>query len=235
MKHLMLVLALVLGVSLGLAQGYIYVTPTISSSTVALCTLKVGNTIVKHASDGFAAAVVGQKVYGVGVPYGATVAAIDGQGGTADSITLSAAPTIGGIKSLQLGVFEGTDYSIGDWMGFPFRIYEYAGDGGARLLVTVNALTNADILDSIDVVLFSSFSDTLGLDNGAAAILASEAYKVIGIVPVNSFTDLGTMNLMQASSVNMIVPREALWGRMIARAAIAPTTVSQIRLRFGFW
>jgi hypothetical protein len=235
MKHLMLVLALVLGVSLGLAQGFIYTTPPICNTTVASCVLIVGNPIVTVAGNGFSGTVVGQKVFGVGVPYGTTVKAIDGQGGTADSVTLSAAPTIGGSKSLQFGYFDGTDYTSGDWLGRVFRVYTYPGNGDVRLLVSIQIVDQADTLGDCDVALFSSFSDTLGLDNSAASILASESFKLVGVVSLTTVKDLGATRILQSSNVGVIVPKENLYARLITRAAYAPATIADLRVRFGFW
>jgi hypothetical protein len=230
MKHFVVVLALVLSVSLGVAQDYVYVNPVISTTTVTNCTTAVGSMAIVHADSGFKSIYAGMRVYGVGVPYGATVAYSD----SLDSLALSSAITQGGAKSLQFGVFEGTDYTSGDWVGFPFLVYSNPGDGGAMILESVQITDNGDMLDDIDLVLFNAYSDTLGLDNAAAAIRAVDAPKVVGGLAFTSDTDLGTARSVQYQWVGLVVPKEALYGRLIARSALAPIAINNLRIRFGF-
>lgn len=233
MKRFALVLAL-LALSIGapvFAQDVVEVVPTISSTAVTACTTFVGKSYVTHntSDTAFVSVYAGQTVYGVGVQYGTTVLTSD----SVDYVTLSKPITQGGAKTLYFGVFNGTDYSSGDWVGFPFLV-QVPGSGSSRELQFIQIVDNADMLDDVDVIFFNEYSDTLGADNAAASVVAADASKVVGGIALTGDTDVGSVRTAQASNIGMILPRVKLYARLIARAALDPTAVNNLRLRFGF-
>lgn len=216
------------------AQEYITVTPVIGSTAIADVVVTPSNDTITVAASGFAGLYAGQAIYGVGIPYGTTVkTAVD----SSTTIVMSAAATQGSAaKILNFGVLDANlvSYATGDWFGLPFRVYRNTGQGGAKTLISIQVSDNADMLGNLDVVLFNAYSDTLGQDTVAAAIVATEAHKVVGLVSLSTATDLGTARVFQSANINLNVPKENLYGRLIARSTMTITAINNVRVKFGF-
>jgi hypothetical protein len=119
-------------------------------------------------------------------------------------------------------------------LGLPFQIYDNS-IGGTVTLVSVSISDNADLLAATDLVLFSAYSDTLGLDSVAVAVPLSEASKVLAELAITSINDLGGVRVLNLNNIQMAVPRNKLWGRLLAKASIAPLLVVQpYTVRLGF-
>lgn len=227
MKTLVLLLCLLSPVAL--AQQYITVTPQIATLAVDSCTVSTTIDTVTAPAASFASVVAGQRVYGVGIPENTTVLYTD----STTYVVLSATPTQGGVKILNFGILANTTYGTGDWFGQPFRIYYDQGSGGMRTLETVFMTENADLLVNTDVVLFNAYCDSLGQDSSAAAVIAGYAHNVVGYVSLSTAVDLGTGRHLVTKDINLSLPREGLWGRLIAKGTILPTAINNIKIRFG--
>jgi hypothetical protein len=232
MRKTALFLALMILPILAWGQSYV-VTPYVSTKAIASIATTVGSTTISSAAKAFGSVVVGQPVYGVGVPAGTTVlslvnADLDSQ------VVLSKAITQGGTKTLEFGYYTHTTYGTGDWLGLPFVVYENAGVGGEEAIVSLVIDDKSDLLDDVDVVFFSNWSDTLGLDSAAVNIPAAEALKVVGVVSLTSGTDLGGGRTLEEKAITLAVPRTGLYGRLIARATMGPfLVVNPFKIRIG--
>jgi len=231
MKRITLLLALVLCVSLGLAQDFVTVTPAISTEAVDSCTVTAGNDTVTAPTASFANLYAGLSVYGPMIPEGTQILATD----SSTYVVLSETPADDDVTVLNFGVVAlYTTYADGDWFGLPFRILYNPGMGDTRTLNSIVITDNSDQLGNTEVMLFNAFSDTLGQDSSAMAIVASEAHKVIGYIALTSAVDLGTGRVLTSKDIALTVPKGGLWGRMVAGAAFVPTAVDNIKIRFGF-
>jgi hypothetical protein len=220
-----------------LAQGQSFVvSPYISTKAIASCVTYPGVATVSATAKPFGSCIAGLPVYGVGVPAGTVVVS---KNATDSIVTLSNAMTQGGTKTLEFGYYINTTYASGDWLGLPFKIYDAPGVGGEKAVVSIVIDDQTDQLDSVDVVFFSAYSDTLGLDSAAVNIPAAQALKIVGIVNVtnssNANLDFGGGRIIEAMNLVLAVPKDALWARLISRQAlISPTVVVQpFRVRIG--
>jgi hypothetical protein len=220
--------------TLASAQEFITVTPVVGSTAIADVVVTPGNDTITVAASGFAGIYAGQAIYGVGIPYGTTVKkAVD----TSTTIVMSAVATQGSAaKILNFGVLDANlvGYGTGDWFGLPFRVYQNTGQGGAKTLVSVVITENADVLGNTDLVLFNAYSDTLGQDTVAVAIRAVDAPKIVGYVSLSTAVDLGTARMLQSANIQLNVPKENLYGRLIAKSTMLPTSISGVKVKFGF-
>jgi hypothetical protein len=203
--------------------------PAISTKAIGSVVCTLGRDTVSAVAKPFASVAIGQSVYGPGVPANTTVT------WKSDSlVVLSNAITSGGTKTLEFGYYVHTTYGTGDWLGLPFQIYD-TPLGGTSYLISASISDASDQLVAVDLVLFSAYSDTLGLDSAAVNIPASESTKYLGAVSLSTVTDWGGFRTMEADAINKSVPRNKLWGRLIARGTLGPLLVLQpLTLRLGF-
>ena len=137
---------------------------------------------------------------------------------------------------LSFGVYDATaiSYATGQVFGIPFRIYYNPGQGGARTLTSIVLTDNSDQLGNTDIIFFNAYSDTLGLDSVALALVAADAHKVVGNVALTTAVDLGGARVLEKDNLNLVLPREGLWGLMVAKSTMIPTAVGNIWIKFGF-
>jgi hypothetical protein len=232
MRKTALFLALMILPILAWGQSRV-ITPYISTKAIPAIYCALNGTTVSDTGKRFGSVVVGQPVYGVGIPAGTTVASL--VNADLDSqIVLSKTITQGGWKTLSFGYYNHTTYGTGDWLGLPFTIYENAGVGGEEAIVSVTLDDKSDLVDDVDIVLFSAWSDTLGLDSVAVNIPAAEVLKVVGVISLTAGTDLGGGRTLEDKAITLAVPRNALYGRLIARATMGPfLVVNPFKIRFG--
>jgi hypothetical protein len=219
--------------TLASAQQYITVTPVVASTAIASVTLATGNDTITVAASGFSGITKNAAIYGVGIPYGTYVKkCVD----TSTTIVMSAVATQGGSKVINFGVLEPNleTYATGDWFGLPFRVYQNTGQGGSQTLVSAEISDNADVLGNTDIVFFNAYSDTLGQDTVAAGIVATEAHKVLGAIALSTATDFGGARSLQSTNIQMALPKENLYARLIARSSMKPTAITNIRVKLGF-
>ncbi len=233
-RTLALILLFAIG-SLVYSQGSIVtVTPYLSTKAIASCVCTLGSTSISATAKPFGSVTVGMPVYGPGVPENTTVASLPDP--ALDSvIVLSNAITSGGTKTLEFGYYVHTTYASGDWLGLPFQIYD-TGEGGTTFLISASISDNSDLLAAVDLQLFTTYSDTLGLDSVAVNVPSSESAKFIGApISFSTITDHGGVRITGETAINQAVPRNKLWGRLIARATVGPFLVVQpFTLKLGF-
>jgi hypothetical protein len=233
MKHLALLLVLVLLSSMAMGQ-VVSIAPVVATKAIPSCVTYPNSRTVSAAAKPFLASMIGKQVYGVGVPAGTIVA--DTVAGHSDSlITLSKAMTQGGTKTLEIGVSTNTTYAMGDWLGLPFTVWENSGVGGELNLISASLADPLDVVDTVDIVFFDTWADSLGLDSAAVNIPAIEALKIVGVVRLDTKTDLGGGRIVENQDCRLTVPKNALYGRLFARGTIGLVTIwNPWKLRLGF-
>jgi hypothetical protein len=233
MKRIATLLCLgVLVCAQALSQGSVVrLSPAISTKAIASVVCTIGSTTISATAKPFASVVAGQSVYGPGIAANTTVVSKDAIDST---VVLSNAITSGGTKTIEFGYYVHTAYATGEWLGLPFQVYD-TGEGGTSFLVSASIADESDLLGAVDIVFFSAYSDTLGLDSATVNVPLSQAPKVLGVVSLSTVTDLGGARTMQADAINMAVPRNKLWARLVAKSSMASFLVLQpFTLRLGF-
>jgi hypothetical protein len=184
----------------------------------------------------FGSAVVGQQVYGPGIPFGTTISAITDT--VCDAIlTLSnRASSARTLDSLNIGYFSAAAYSSGDWLGLPFVL-----DLGPSAYLKLENVTVADTSDdfgNFDIALFrvpdASYLDT-GLDNDPATLNVADMNYLIAYITVSSVADLGTVRFLTTSVITQFGAGARLYGRLVSKAT--PTfnaSINPALLRFRF-
>jgi hypothetical protein len=171
------------------------------------------------------------KIYGYYIPEGTVVVSTST---TKDTLIMSAnAKGSNTLQSLNIGLYNNTQYTSGDWLGLPFQIFSN-GQGGVITLISLFATDSSDQLGNFDIAFFGSFSDTLGLDNGALAIPGIVFNNMNGYCAVTSTTDLGTLRIGQKDGINLAIPNGTLYGRLIARSTPTFTATTNLKLRLRF-
>jgi hypothetical protein len=233
MKRIATLLCLgVLVCAQALSQGsVVQVSPALSTKAIGSVVCTLGSTTISATAKPFASVLAGQAVYGPGIAANTTVVSKSANDST---VVLSDAVTSGGTKTVEFGYYVHTTYATGDWLGLPFQVYDN-GQGGTSYLISARISDASDKLDAVDIVFFKTYSDTLGLDSAAVNVVTTEAPKVLGIVSLATITDLGGVRMAQADGINMALPRNKLWARLIARSSMGPFLVMQpFTLRLGF-
>ncbi len=219
----------------GLAYGQSYdITPFLSTKSIDSCVCTVGSDTVYNAQESFDDVTVGDAVFGTGIPYGTTVLAKLGENEDS-AIVLSKAATIGDQKILAFGYSVPTTYASGDWLGQTFLVYSNPGVGGVAMLQSIVIDDKIDGIGNTDIAFFSTWSDTLGRDSVAANIPAAEVLKFCGYVSLTTATDLGGGRILEANNIQLGLPKNLLYARLVAKAAYGPTTsVAPLKVRLTF-
>jgi len=234
MKHLIfLTLGFFLWQSALSQDAEIIVTPALSTKSIDSLVITSGAvTIAARKSPNFSGIVAGMHVYGLGTP--ANTVVVSNLNDTLVTLSESATRTIA-LATLQFEKATDLAYSIGDWLGLPFTVYENL-QATPRQLKSIVVTDAVDTLGIFDIVFFSSWSDTLGADNAASAVYAKDAHKVAGYHAFTTApTDFGTTRVLFKDNIDLVLPGGKLYGRMIAKIAQHVGAVSnpyRIRMRF---
>lgn len=212
------------------------VRPTISTKTIPTVNTRTGNDTLFDAHKALDSITVGSRIFGPGIPQGATVtalvnAALDSEIVISDTCLATASVSINAVPC------AGTLYTTGDWLGLPFQVLPTTGKGGTTKLISITITDAADVITATDVVFYkdvSKISGGSGLDNAAAAELAANEAYVLGIVSLTTVTDLGAIKILTKDDINLELPQSGVWARMIVRGAPTFTAVNNLRVRLRF-
>jgi hypothetical protein len=236
MKRLILLIAvLALVAAQSFAQGgqsYI-VQPVVSTTTISTIVTKAGKDTIYSAAKAFGNVVVGQQVYGPGLPFYCTVKALPNPA-LDSAIVLSDTCSASSTVSLQFGYFTSAAYQAGDWLGLPFRI-RTTPSGGVSLLTSVIVVDSSDVLDAFDIVYLKSGSGSMGFDNATLAVPVADAGGIVGYTQFTTITDLGSVRISQDNDTRLTMPRGGyLYARLIARSAMTMKSTASLFCRFRF-
>jgi hypothetical protein len=229
MRRISLIL-LVLVASVAYGQTFTY-TPEVSTKGLASCITGVGSDTIAVAAKTLGSVEEGMRVYGVGIPYGATVT----EKLVADSsVRISEYVTRGGTKTLWFGYYVTTTYGSGDWMGWPVKVFRN-DRGGPVTLISASISDSTDGIGNTDVVFFQAFEDSSGADSLATVWPKGSTYKILGVISFTSATDLGTSRVLTLNNIGMTLPRSELYFRVLAKAAYGPTLITTpLRVHLNF-
>jgi len=216
-------------------EAEIVVTPVLSTTSIDSIKTRVGSTIIYAPDSSFLGITAGMHVYGLGIAANTTVLTVTSDDSLVLSVAATRKDTVAVGHALQFEKATALPYSVGDWLGLPFTIYENL-QATPKQLKSIVATDAVDTLGIFDIVFFSSWSDTLGADNAASAVYAADAHKVAGYHAfATAPTDFGTTRVLFKDNIDIVLPGGKLYGRMIARIAQHVGAVSNpYRLKFRF-
>jgi len=207
------------------------ITPYVSLATVDSVSYDSASTTLTLPTP-VAAILAGQMVYGPRIPYGATVTAVNA---TSDTLTISAATSDAGVEeTFNFGYFANTAYGSGDWLGIPFLIWNNTTNGTVSLRSIVIS-DSSDQLGNTDLVLFSNFSGSTGVDNAAVAVPGSEYQYILAYVSLTTALDLGTVKILVKDAQDIAIPKGGtLYGRLVAKSTPTFTAINCVHIRLRF-
>jgi len=200
------------------------ITPVIGTVAAGLACVTTAGSATVTSSALFGSVVVGQRVYGAGIPYGATVTAK----ASTSSITISANATLTGTPTLQFSYFASTAYTAGDCIGWPFKIP--LSDVSGIMLVD-----KSDQMASVVLYVFNSNpNSTPILDNAAfTGISDADAAKIIARYSLTGTTDVGGAKIVYPADAELPLARcggNDLYGQLVAVGTPTFTAVNEIVL-----
>ena len=222
----------------------VIVKPVVSMATIdSIRTVAGSKTLEMRGPTGnrFESVVVGQAIWGTGIPWGTVVAALPDTAkdslvtmSKAATVTDTSGTTILGRAILNFGYYSATSYTAGDWVGIPFEIPNAQG----KLLFAVTLLDSSDTADSLDILLFNdpNFASPVVRDTMPMNVAETGIDNVVGIVKVRTKTDLGDLRLFQETALALPVGADKLYGRLICRnpSGMLLTSTQCIIIRFKF-
>jgi hypothetical protein len=235
MRRIIASLSIWLIASIGYGQLEVNIRPTICPKTVSTAFQTRGkDTIYSKLTTAFDSVAVGAQIYGPGFKVGTTVLTISSTG---DTLKLSDTSLVTQDSvAFQIGILRGAAYASGDWVGFPFKLWDGDKSGSWATLVSAHIIDNADALTATDIDFFTSPSGDEGLDNVAIAYPAADEAGALGFVSVATITDLGAVRIGTLNNIYQLLPRgKTVWGRLVCRNGTpAWTTMSNLRVRLRF-
>jgi hypothetical protein len=132
------------------------------------------------------------------------------------------------IQSQSPTVSTSPAYTSGDVIGGKLTFSSAVpAAGGAALMQAVTINCKSAQTGAMDLILFNADpTATTFTDNAALAVNAADQSKVIGVVKISDWTNLGTPSVAQANNLALplVLPTTSLFGVLVARSA--PTLVS---------
>ena len=208
----------------------VVIQPYVSCARIA-SVISNGTDTLATAAKAFGSIVVGQPVYGPGIPAGTVVESLPNP--ALDSlIIISNAATTTRTQALNFGYYLISTYATGDNLGLPFKLW--SGER-SRKLISVTMIDSVDKADDFDILFFYQFSDSLGADSTAVALPEDVAQRLVGSVSVTANLDWGDIRTVQVNNVQMVLPGGEIWARLVARSAFGILgAVRPFVIRLGF-
>lgn len=174
-----------------------------------------------------ASVAVGQRVFGVGIPFGATVTAIV----DTDNITISEAATVTNAgASIQFEYIESSPsiYAAGDVLGFPFKLP----------MMEVNNIMVVDAAKVITAVKLYLYRDVPApiLDNAAFAPTDAEARKIIAYYSLTGTVALSNNHIIFPAADEMLPPvigGQKMYGQLVCVGTPTFAAVDDLLINFS--
>jgi len=220
------------------------VRPFIFTATIDSIRMIAGSKTIIAASptQKFASVVVGQTVWGAGIPYGTVVTALADT--AKDSIiTISKAPvttdTSGnapiGRGIINVSYYQASGGFVNDFIGLPFEI----SSSGGKVLSSVTLIDSSDCADdSLEIILFDNpdYDTSPVLDTAQVSTEEGDYDNLVGTVLFTKMRDVGAVRILQEVNLNLPMPVGKVYGRLVNRSStrvLAASTQAFI-LKFRF-
>lgn len=193
--------------------------PYISTTTLTCGTTINSKTVTSSAA--FGSVVVGQAVFGAGIPFGTTVSVVT----DTSTITISQnATATAASASLQFSYFTSAAYTAGDVLGFPFRV-------DLKRINQIYVIDNAKQITAIKGYFFKDvFAPTL--DNAAFAPADADADLIIGYFSYTNNNALTSntviYNGVTDQPIQLGVAKEPTWCQLVAVGTPTFTAVNDL-------
>jgi len=180
------------------------------------------------------ASVTGVRVFGGGLPYGATVTEwIDSSSIIlSDTITAAGADTL---ATLTFEYFTSVQYGSGDAMGFQNRLTLPSGVNTAHnfRLVGLTAADTSEQGANFEILFFSG-SIAQGTENAAVALPIAAGVLAIGAVTVDTWTDYGDYKLGFEQPTIYLPQGGQYFYQLVSRGTATYTGPYPFKLQFVF-
>ena len=223
----------------------VVVKPYIFTATIDSIRLLAGSKTIacNSPTQKFASVVVGQYVWGAGIPFGSVVTSLPDTSkdsviviSKAATVTDSTGPTVLGRGIINISYYQASGGFVNDFIGMPFEI----PNASNKTLSSVTLLDSSDCADdSLEVLLFNNpdYATTPVLDTNAVSTAEADFDNFLGTVLFTSpVRDLGAVRILQMNGLNMPMPNDKVYGRLVNRSSTrvlaASTQAFIIRFRF---
>ena len=238
MKRNLLVACVLLSSGILFAQTSVevLVKPDISNATIASNIKVAGSRNIRTTGKTYGSVVVGQGVFGKGIPFGTTVTALVDP--ALDSIiTLSRASTTTDTVHLDFGYYRRDTSAVGDYASMPFLIL--ARSSSQRILDRVTIQDTSVLGSKFNILLESSDGGYFawgGLTDTIATVW--DATNFVGYVKAGGTDTVSTAGgtTTDMRGLNIVLPPQVnLYGRLIHQTAgLSYRSLNPVWIKFYF-
>jgi hypothetical protein len=200
------------------------ITPVIGTVAAGLVTATTAGSRTVTSVALFGSVVVGQKVFGIGIPLGATVTAV----ASTSSITISDPATATGTPTLQFSYFAATAYTAGDCLGWLFEIPMMRIDN----IFIVDA---AKVITAAKMYVYHSVP-TPTLDNAAFAPTDADAAKLIGYYSLTGTVALANNQVIFPADAELPLAQvraKQMYGQLVVVGTPTFAAVNEVTVNIG--
>lgn len=241
MKKLLFALLCVPMLALGQRQITVEFTPIVNNTIIdSLILIQGQDTIYLNALSADSgtsidsASVVGVRVFGGGLPWGATVTKwIDTATIIISDTIVSATDSLG---ALQFEYFTQVQYASGDAMGAANRVYLPSGERTSDkfLLNQVYVVDTTDQGANFDIMFFSAAPAVQDTDNTPVSFAKAVGLSMVGFVAVDTWTDLGAFDLGYETPNLPIAQEGQLYYQLVSKGTATYTGARPFRIKLVF-